>query len=397
MSSRLSRFGLAALLALTLFTGLLFGSVFSTAPLQVRSQEVVDEQTVLLQKLYRQVNPSVVNLLVTFPLGAEPNQLVPLPFPTPRRGDGQEREFVQAEGSGFVYDANGHIVTNAHVVNAATRIQVTFSDGTVASAEKVGVDPDSDIAVIKVDAEKVKGAPLPLADISTIEVGERAIAIGNPFGQPGTMTHGIVSGIGRLLESQRAISSDGTRYLIPQVLQTDAPINPGNSGGPLLNIKGEVIGVNTAIESRLGQSSGVGFAVPSSVIKKVADKLIKDGKIEHSYLGIVGSTLLLEHNQLMKLDDNFKGVLVAEIALASPAAKAGIKRSTKEEEIEGITYAYGGDIIVGIDDQKVDRFEDLLGYLFVNTEPGQTVTVKVYRNGEVVELPVTLEARPVEE
>src|SRR5258706_4065493 len=345
MLTRLNRLSGAILLTVVLCTGILLGSVFSVRPIQVQGQDVPDEETVILQRLYQQVNPSVVNIRVTVPAGAAAAGLLPVdPFAVPGTPDAAPGAptppapggLTIAGGSGFVYDNDGHIVTNAHGVQDASKIQVTLSDNTTLLANVLGIDLDSDIAVIKVDTSKIKlPPPLTLGDSEKLMIGERAVAIGNPFGQKGTMTQGIISGLGRSLEGQRSTGADGGRYLIPQVIQTDAPINPGNSGGPLLNGKGEVIGVNTAIESRLGQSSGVGFAVPSSIVKRAADALVKTGKVAHSYLGIAGGTLTMDLNQLMGLDDNFHGVLIQDAAPDGPAGKAGIKGSTTEKQLEG--------------------------------------------------------------
>ncbi|MEP7286610.1 MAG: trypsin-like peptidase domain-containing protein [Chloroflexota bacterium] len=398
MQIRFNRLGLFVMMAAVLCFGILFGSVVNIAPTQVHGQDSVDEQTVLLQRLYQDTNPAVVNIRVNVPASADSSGLLPIdPSAPPATPDstpgGATPPSSIAEGSGFVIDTAGFIVTNAHVVQDATKIEVTLSEDTTLIAQIVGIDLDSDLAVIKIDPKTVKLTALTLADSDKLNVGERAIAIGNPFGQKGTMTHGIVSGLERSLQGQRPSGSSGS-YLIPQVIQTDAAINPGNSGGPLLNNKGEVIGVNTAIESRFGQSSGVGFAVPSNIVKKIANKLIKDGKVDHSYLGIAGGTLTLDLNQLAGLDDNFHGVLVQSVSAGSPAAKAGIKASTVRKQLEGANVLVGGDIIVGVDDVKVNRFEDLLGYLFVNTEPGQKVTVKIYRDGQTVDVSVELGSRP---
>jgi S1-C subfamily serine protease len=392
MSPRLSRLGLTALLAVTLCFGILLGSVVTTAPMRVLGQNPVDEETVLLQRLYQQVNPSVVNILVRVPVGSANPDLIPsTPFPGPRGG--QQQPEAQAEASGFVYDTDGNIVTNAHVVQDATRITVNFADDTARIARVVGIDLDSDLAVIKIDPGAVKLTPLLLADSDELAVGERTIAIGNPFGFGGTMTQGIVSALGRSLDSQRDSSPD-QRYLIPSIIQTDAAINPGNSGGPLLNGKGEVIGINTAIESRVRQSSGVGFAIPSNIVKKIVPALIKDGKITHSYLGIGGRTLTLDLNDLVGLDPNFHGVLINDVTRGGPADTAGVRPGTVQEELDGVPIMAGGDVIVGVDDVPVRRFEDLLGYLFLKTDPGQVVTLKVYREGKTIDVKVTLGERP---
>jgi len=373
------RFSLAALVAVVLTIGILIGSVLPVTPTRVLGQQnaqtAVDAETQLLQQLYQQVNPSVVNIRVSM---ADSNTA---------QGD-----FAQGEGSGFVYDAQGHIVTNAHVVEDADRIVVTFFDDASVVAEVVGVDLDADLAVIKVDPAKFKLVALPLADSDKIIVGERTIAIGSPFGLSGTMTTGIVSALGRSLSSQREAEQSG-RYSIPAVIQTDAAINPGNSGGPLLNSKGEVIGVNTAIATSAANraSSGVGFSVPSNIVKQVADILIKDGKITHSYLGISGTTLTLELNEQLGLDPNFHGALITSVTPGGPAEKAGIQPAIVGNVR---TDVQGGDVITAVDGNPVKRFDDLISYLFIKTKPGQTVKVTVFRDGKNVELSVTLGARP---
>jgi 2-alkenal reductase len=373
------RFSLAALIAVVLTIGILIGSVLPVMPTRVLGQQnaqtAVDAETQLLQQLYQQVNPSVVNIRVNVADRVTP------------QGD-----FAQGEGSGFVYDTQGHIVTNAHVVESADRIVVTFFDDTSVVADVVGVDLDADLAVIKVDPSKFKLVALPVADSDKVIVGERTIAIGSPFGLSGTMTTGIVSALGRSLSSQREAEQSG-RYSIPAVIQTDAAINPGNSGGPLLNGRGEVIGVNTAIATSNTNraSSGVGFAVPSNIVKQVADTLIKDGKISHSYLGISGTTLTLELNEELGLDPNFHGALITSVTPGGPAEKAGIQPAT----ISNVrASSQGGDVIVAVDGNPVKRFDDLISYLFIKTKPGQTVKLSVFREGKTIEVSVTLGARP---
>ncbi|MFN8421344.1 MAG: trypsin-like peptidase domain-containing protein [Anaerolineae bacterium] len=299
---------------------------------------------------------------------------------------------MRAAGSGFVYDDTGHIITNAHVVANATVINVQFADGSVVSAEVVGADEDSDLAVLKVDTSLVDWPQaLTLANSDAIEVGQRAIAIGNPFNNPGSMTQGIISALGRSLVGRQLGDS---RFTIPLVIQTDAAINPGNSGGPLLNVNGEVVGITTAIWSRVRQSSGVGYAVPSNIIHKVADQIIETGKMEHSYMGIQGRSLTVEINQELGLDPKFKGVLIQQVDPGTPADKAGLRSGTKDVTIDEIPVVLGGDIITGIDDVTVRSFDDLLAYLFVKTDPGQTVTLQIYRDGETVSVDVQLGIRP---
>jgi serine protease Do len=394
MFKHLRRLGLATLLVAVLVLGILLGSVLATSPLRVQGQNTIDDETVLLQNVYKLVNPSVVNIRVTIRPGADSTGLLPIePLPTPPgtpSAPGSNPPLELGDASGFVYDTKGHIVTNAHVVADADKITVTFADANSYKATVVGVDLDSDVAVLQIDASKENATPLVMADSDKLLVGERAIAIGNPFRLNGTMTQGIVSAVGRSLDSQRD-ATQASRYLIPDVIQTDAPINPGNSGGPLLNGKGEVIGVNTAY---LRQSLGLGFAIPSNIVNKVAAALIAKGKVDHSYLGIAGGTLTPELNDLIGLDENFHGVLVSDVTPSGPAGQAGVKGSTAQKQLDGQPVAVGGDIIVAIDDIPVKRFEDLLSYLFAHTEPGQTVKLKILRNGKTVEVSVKLGIRP---
>ena len=253
----------------------------------------VSDLDALLANLYDTVNPSVVNIQVRQRGDSLFQQLPSIPgmpdfqHPTPESPDGG---FVFAQGSGFVYDDQGHIVTNYHVVDGADRVTVVFADGLSQAAEIIGVDPDSDLAVIKVNSLPEDARAVPLANSSQLRVGQSVVAIGNPFGLAGTMTTGIVSALGRTLPSQ-AVTIGGGRFNIPNVIQTDAAINPGNSGGPLLNLQGEVIGVNTAIESNVSQFSGVGFAVPADNVARVIPVLIAEGSFAHPWLGIAGTNL----------------------------------------------------------------------------------------------------------
>jgi S1-C subfamily serine protease len=378
---RKHRLAQTLLLVVVLVVGIFLGSALTASTTRVQGQTFVDEAEEMLQRVYREVNPSVVSIIVRIPANAAlDDRLFPFEDPQPQQGT------RVAQGSGFVYDDQGHVVTNAHVVDQAQQISVVFAGGLSLPGTIVGTAPDSDLAVVKYDQTKVAVGPLKLADSDEVIVGSRAIAIGNPFGLPGTMTQGIVSGVNRLLPQDR--------FNIPEIIQTDAAINPGNSGGPLLNNKGEVIGVNTAIRSRVGQSSGIGFAIASNTVKLIADQLIANKRVEHSYLGITGASLTSDINELMGLDPTFQGVLVGTVENNGPASRAGLRPSNDQRSLNGETFAVGGDIIVAIDDQPVKVFEDLLSYLFNNTQPGQTVRLTVYRNGEKVDLSVTLVPRP---
>ncbi len=335
-----------------------------------------DAEELLLINLYERVNPSVVNIFVTVEdesnLGQ--NQL----FPT------------QGQGSGFIVDTAGHIVTNNHVVAEAAQVEVTFYDGTTVEADIVGTDPDSDLAVVKVDVAPDSLRPVVWGDSDKILVGQRAVAIGNPFGLEGTLTSGIVSALGRSLPTESGA------FRIPEIIQTDAAINPGNSGGPLLNSQGEVIGVNTAIVPRrsgFGERSflGVGFAVPANLVKRVVPNLIDQGDYEHPWIGFSGNTVTPEIAEAMELSET-KGALVAEVISGSPADEAGLRGGTRE--VIGINTLLGGDVIIGINDFEIREFDDLISFLSVRGSVGDTVTLTIIRNGQEQTLELTLGARP---
>lgn len=352
-----------------------------------------------LEKVYQEVSPSVVNIEVTqkqtsstqgFQLPQAPGfpQIPGLPFGEPD----VQNEPVTSLGSGFVWDKDGHIVTNHHVIANAEQITVTFSDGMIVDGKVIGSDPDSDLAVVKVDVASEKLKPVALADSKQVRVGQLAIAIGSPFGLEGSMTVGIVSALGRSLPSNE--SSIGPTYTIPDVIQTDAPINPGNSGGVLVNVNGQVIGVTSAIESPMRANAGIGFAIPASIVQRVVPVLIKNGRYDHPWLGISGQSLNPDLAKAMDLPENQRGALVIEVILNSPADKAGLKGSTKETKIEGRTVRVGGDVITAIDGQPVKEFDDLVAYLASQTSVGQTVTLNILRDGQEQAIKVTLDARP---
>lgn len=288
-----------------------------------------------------------------------------------------------AQGSGFVFDDEGHIVTNAHVVEESSRIEINFLDGTTHNARVVGTDPYTDLAVLKVGKEGLK--PLELANSQDVEVGQPAVAIGNPFGLRSSMTAGIISQKGRSLRTQGGFST-------PNVLQTDAAINPGNSGGPLLNAQGEVVGVNTAIESRTGTFSGIGFAIPSSTVQRVVPSIIEDGRHKHSWIGISGIDVNPGIAEEMDLE-NTTGFLVVDVIEGSPAEKAGLRAGERVEVINGREVLLDGDVIIAIDDEKIRGINDLLLYLARETSPGETVEMTVIRDGEKMDIPVELGAR----
>jgi len=337
----------------------------------------------VLADLYAETVPSVVSIQVTLsPSAAMPGMPDGMPegFPFGDQfgGEGETPALPRAQGSGFVYDMDGHIVTNNHVVDNAEKIVVYFHDGSWADAEVVATDPQADLAVLKVESpEGVNWQPLPMSSPDALLPGYYVIAMGSPFGLDETMTLGVISAMGRALPTGDAMS--GSRYLLPDVIQTDTAINPGNSGGPLLNLNGEVVGVNFAINSTAGSNSGVGFAIPVSVVQKVVPALIENGEFEYAYLGIAGQTITDPVAEEYEIEDNTLGVIVAEVVSNGPAADAGVEVN---------------DIIVGIGDTSVTRFEDLISYLFNDAGPGSDVALSVLRGDTTVELDVKLGERP---
>ncbi|MGE0389144.1 MAG: trypsin-like peptidase domain-containing protein [Candidatus Nitrosocosmicus sp.] len=310
-------------------------------------------------------------------------------------------------GSGFVYDKEGYVVTNYHVVagdSVNKEFDVTFTDGTGYKATVVGVDPFAEIAVLKIPLENntevmKKLIPLQIGDFSKVNVGQRVAAIGNPFGLSASITEGIISGLGRVLPALPSENSpiplveDTPAFSIPDIIQTDAAINPGNSGGPLLNMRGEVIGINTAIFSATGVYSGVGFAIPSYLIQKVVPSIITTGEYQHPYLGVSGTDIDSDIAEMMNLK-NTTGFLVIQVTSGSPAEKAGIHGGAILTEIEGREVELGGDVIVGIDDKSIRKIDDLLSYLDREKKVGENVTLTIIRNGQVQEIGLTLAARP---
>ena len=310
-----------------------------------------------LIRLYQQANPSVVYIVVG-----------------------------SSSGSGFVYDQEGHIVTNHHVVAAGRSYEVVFSSGERMRAEWVGADADSDLAMLQVDELPSGVEPLPLADAGDLQVGQLAIAIGNPFGEQGSMSLGIVSGLNRSLSSQRE-SVSGSSYSLPEVIQTDAPINPGNSGGPLLNLEGEVIGVNAAIASTTGTSSGVGFSIPVAAVRQIVPGLIEDGEYAYPYMGASFDEEVSLSEQSTYGVSQTQGAYVVGVTPGGPADKAGLIAANAQT-------GRGGDLIVDIDGQPIEDFSDLNGYLVFHTQVGQPIRITALRGQERVTLPLTLGARP---
>ncbi|MGD8918719.1 MAG: trypsin-like peptidase domain-containing protein [Nitrosopumilaceae archaeon] len=325
-------------------------------------------------KIYNSVSDSVVQIAST---RENSNKSIIV------NGNLLEQQSV-ATGSGFVYDKAGHIITNNHVVEGSTTIEVTFNGGNTYFAKSIGTDVSNDIAVLKItdDVPADEIIPLELDDSSDLVVGEPAIAIGNPFGLSNTMTVGIISQTGRLLPNQEGFS-------IPNVIQTDAAINPGNSGGPLLDLDGKVIGMNTAIQTNTGEFSGIGFAIPSNTIEKIVPILIEKGVYKHPWIGISGMNINSKISDALGLPKNYKGVLVANVIEDSPAEKAGIKEAVYNTKQE----IRGGDIIIAIDKTPINRMADIIDYISTK-EVGDTVQFTINRDGKTIDLSATLASRP---
>ncbi len=298
-------------------------------------------------------------------------------------------QFGQCVGSGFIIDEEGHVVTNNHVAIAEPALLVTLADEHTVPAEIVGTDPGSDLAVLKIDVEPEALTVVELGESASLQVGQRAIAIGNPFGLERTVTTGVISSLGRTLRRE------DSGFQLAQVIQTDAAINPGNSGGPLLDSQGRVIGVNTAIRSVTGVNSGVGFAIPVDILKRVVPELIAFGRYRHTWVGLEGSTITPEVVEVMELPVE-NGILVSRVVPGGPASETDLQGGTDSVVISGIPMTAGGDIIVAINEVEVKRFDDLVNYLATQTSVGDVVTLTVVRDGEELEIDVTLEERPGE-
>lgn len=342
----------------------------TAAPVFV-SPDLLDEQN-LLVGLYERVYPGVVSLQVLTAVGA-------------------------GQGSGFVYDKLGHIVTNYHVVEGATQIEVIFSSGLRTYGEVRGVDTDSDLAIVKVNVPESELIPMTMGDSDALKVGQTVIAIGNPFGLNGTMTTGIVSALGRTLPSDRTAPGGGF-FSAADLIQTDAAINPGNSGGPLFNLQGEVIGVNRAIRTVASNSqgepvnSGIGFAISVNIVKRVAPEIIKNGKYDYPYMGIASiSEFTIEMVEALNLPQ-FTGVYVTSVQPNSPAARAGLQAGSEESAITGLPA--GGDLIVAIDGRPIKTYDDLMRYLITQKSPDDVVVLTVLRGEERLEISLTLDKRP---
>jgi S1-C subfamily serine protease len=370
--------GGAAAVGATALVGGLSGDTTTvvTEAAPASQQPVVSGKSMSIAEIYRRSAPGVVQITST--IKGSPSSFG---FKSPPQ---------QALGSGFVLDKAGHIVTNYHVVQGADGIKVSFSNQDTVTARVVGSDPSTDLAVLRVDTPASALTPLPLGDSDNVEVGDQVVAIGNPFGLARTATAGIISAV------QRNITSPN-EFTIDHVLQTDAPINHGNSGGPLLNTYGQVIGVNTQIETGDPTNSatgnvGIGFAVPSNTVKNVAAQLLRKGKVEHAYLGIWGEAITPDLAQAYKLPVN-SGVLVARVKSGSGAAHAGLKAGHTQVVVAGETYVLGGDIIVSLDRTPVSSIDELREAV-AEHQPGDKVKLVIYRDAKRTSVHVTLGRQP---
>jgi 2-alkenal reductase len=297
------------------------------------------------------------------------------------------QRFGECIGSGFIIDGDGRVVTNNHVARAASELLVTLADEHTVPAEVLGTDPGSDLAVLDIDVPPGDLTVAELGESGTLQVGQRAIAIGNPFGLERTVTTGVISSLGRTL------SRDDSAFQLAELIQTDAAINPGNSGGPLLDSQGKVIGVNTAIASASGTNSGVGFAIPVDMVKRVVPELIAQGRYRHPWLGISGGTIAPEMVDAANLPVEI-GVLISTVEPGSPAEKAGLRGGSRQIQVSGMPFLVGGDIIIAIDEAVVKRFDDVVNYLASNTSVGDVVILTIVRESDEVSVSVTLEERP---
>ena len=319
--------------------------------------------------IYQKVSPSVVNVI---------SSVITRDFflnPIPREGS----------GSGSVIDSKGYILTNNHVIKDAQKLEVTLADGSKWPAKLIGADPDNDLAVIKIDAPASKLKPLPWSDSHKLQVGQKVLAIGNPFGLGLTLTTGIISSLGRTIRSEV-----GTQ--IEDVIQTDASINPGNSGGPLLSSDGEMIGINTAILSPTGGSVGIGFAIPVNTAKRIVPQLISKGYVSYPYVGTTVQPLFPQIVKMLKLDVE-KGAMVVEVTPGGPADKAGLKGGNRQVQAGNIQITVGGDVITHVDQKEVKDAEELIKTIR-EKNIGDTVVLKILRDGKTRDLRLTLQERP---
>ncbi len=354
-------------------------------PIEITRGAVLAELETTLVGLYDRVNPSVVSIQVV-------RQGTLLPDDDMFQFEFPREQYRRGSGSGFVWDQEGHLVTNYHVVENASRIVVQFHDGRTVDAELIGSDPDSDLAVLRVDVAAERLVPVRMGGSADVRVGQLVVALGNPFGLQNTMTVGFVSALGRSLPAE-SMARRGAVYSIPDIIQTDAPINPGNSGGVLLNDRGEVIGVTTAIISPVEASVGIGFAVPADIVMDVVPVLITEGRYTHAWIGISGTTLTADMASAMGLDTDTQGVQVIQVSPGSPAEAARLRGTRETVTVDGQSLPVGGDVIVAMDEWPVRSFEELVAAL-IRFRPDETVTLRVIRDGRQREVSLTLGERP---
>ncbi len=331
-------------------------------PMRSGSSPATDVEEQLVIDVYARVGPAVV--CITAP-----------------------RQFGECIGSGFVIDLEGHIVTNDHVAGATDELLVTLANEHTVPAKVLGTDPGSDLAVLRIDVPGEELTVAELGESATLRVGQRAIAIGNPFGLERTITTGVISSLARTMPR------DDSGFQLAELIQTDAAINPGNSGGPLLDSRGKVIGVNTAVTSNTGTNSGVGFAIPVDTVRRVAPELIARGRYRHPWLGISAGTITSEMVEAGNLPVE-TGVLIAEVELDSPAEKAGLRGGSQQVQVSGLPMLVGGDIVIAINEVQVKGFDDMVNYLAGHTSVGDVVTLTIVRDAQETDIVVTLEERP---
>jgi S1-C subfamily serine protease len=343
--------------------------VVPTQPTQTPVVKIVNDLEDLFVNLYERLSPSVVHITTKTQVFSYFRGTVP----------------QEGTGSGFFYDDQGHIVTNEHVISGADEVEVVLADGTSLKAKVIGSDAYNDLAVLKVDGlpqSQIK--PLSLGESHNLKVGMRVLAIGNPFGLDRTLTTGVISALGRTIQREN-------QDALGEMIQTDAAINPGNSGGPLLNLNGELIGVNSSIQSTSGGSVGIGFAVPVDTLRRVLPDLITSGHYQHPSLGFNAYEINSDMAAALKLPVE-KGLLIAQLQSGGAAEKAGVKGATQRVSVYGSTLLTGGDILTAIDDKPMGTTDDMTIYMENNKRPGDTVKLTLLRDGKQLDLNATLDA-----
>jgi len=338
------------------------------------AEQLIDVEEQLVVNAYDRVGPAVVHITSRAFVYSFFFEVIP----------------QEGSGSGFVYDRAGHLITNYHVIEGAKELEVTLADGSMVPAQVVGADPYNDLAVLKIDVPREKLYPVELGSSADLHVGQRTIAIGNPFGLDRTLTTGVISSLGRVIEREN-------NRPLAEAIQTDAAINPGNSGGPLLNSLGQVIGVNTAIQSPSGGSVGIGFAVPVDTVKRVVPELIEYGRYSHPWIGIEGQVYRITPALAEALDLPVeKGLLIARLYQGSPAHHAGLKGADRRVTLGRQVILVGGDIVTAIDGASLESSDQLTIYLEAKKRPGDDVVLNIWRDGKEMTLPLTLGERPEE-